>query len=240
MSEDCNTCPPEFGQNGFYETNADRIPVPGGYSPSEQIVYAEAMACLCETTDIATLRTLFLLLIQAHWSHKDNFGPHINNLGCLVFTREPDSPIVIRLTDDFKPDEAFSKPSIYVHIDQMAFQKLTQDNRDGFSPDLGTVYRSWRTLSTLTVSHYHSSEDIAFKMADNSMYFLLGIRESIMQKLPLPMFEPQSVGPAQKTERNPDVCFRVDSKINFNGNYNISTSIESHRLKQFAISVAPK
>jgi len=239
MSDDSN-CPPEFGQDGFFTSNADRIPEPGGYSPDEKIIYAEAMECFCKPVDIATFRQLFLLLTQAHWTHKDNFGPHIDGLGCLEFSRGAESPIAIRLTDDFKTDEAFSKPSIYVMVDKMDFQKLVQDNRDGFSPDLGTVYRSWRTLSTLTVSHYNPSEDIALKMADNSMYFFLGIREELMQKLPLPMFEPQAVGPAQRIEKSPDVCYRVDSKITFNANYNISTSIESHRLARFRVEVNPE
>lgn len=239
MTDNCNNCPPPFGTEGVLN-NADSIPVPGGYSPQEKIIYAETLDCYCKPMDIANMRQLFLLLAQSHWANSQNFGPHIAGLECLTFTRESDSALQIRLDSDYNQSDTFNKPSIYVSIDRMAFQRLSQDNRDAFSDDLGTAYRSWVTASTLTLAHYHAASDIAFKMADNSMYFLLGVMEPIMAKLPIPKYDPIDVGPLQIIEKGPDRCFRVDAKILINCHYNVSTSIESSRLKQFALEMAPK
>ena len=228
---------PNFGQPGFYKSNSDQTPNPGGFSPSERVVYADAYECLDRPLDIANLRQLFLLMTQAHWSSPLNYGANGAGLECLVYDRSEAPELEVRLAHDFKAEVAWKKPSIFVQVDRMQFTQTVIDNQTGRSPDLSTVERYWKVKSMLVVSHYHPSADIAARMADNTMFFFLGIGESLMQRLNLQSFVPQEIGSLQKIDSSPDPCFRVDSSILLTYTFNITTAIEGHRLKQFSLEI---
>jgi hypothetical protein len=227
----------------YADSNRERLPDPAsGYSPGERRLYAEAFECMRDTVfDLASMRRLFTILLQAHWSHTGNFLPHAKGLECLTYNPEAENggPLIVRSEYDFDEQNSFTTPSIYVGVDRMNFQKMSVDSKIGDSDDLATTYRQWQTVSTLKVSHFNRSSDVVQRMADNTMFFLLGIRESLMHKFPIRAMDPVDSGQLMLVRKSPERCFRADAAVSITYSFDISTTIESHRLRQFIFEITP-
>lgn len=201
-------------------------------------LYARAMQCMTQPLNGQNLRTIFLLLAQAHYSDPKNYGYLEEALGCLVYDgpNNANSRLFVELTQEYDIHKFARRPAVYVGFDQpFQFKKLDMGHQqdgtsDNSGKDLGFI-----VTNVLSLIHIASDIDTALLLADSSASFFLGIRDSIRNRLQLLSFEPLTISPPALFEKAPERFFRVDVQFALSYNYTVHVNIESHRLKKFAM-----
>lgn len=195
--------------------------------------------CMSEPLTLVNLRAIMLLLTKAHYSDADNFGVFAEELACLV-AEDPKSNLNIGL--DFIPSakNPSPRPAIWVNLEGCKFVKKVMDNRsDGSDDNSRTTYVKIQEV-VFNLAHVHESVDIALMMAETTADFFAGIRPHLMGKLNISMFEVLEISKPKLTEQAPERYFEVDVVIQMMFSSTITTNIESHRLKKFALDLQPE
>lgn len=202
---------------------------------------SELNSCLTEPLTLVNLRAIMLLLTKAHYADADNFGTFSEELACVA--TDPDDPAgKLSIVLDFIPStkNPSPRPAIWVNLESCKFDKKVIDNLAAFSDDNSrTVYVKMQNV-VFTLTHVHESVDIALMMAETTADFFTGMRPHLMGTLNISMFEVTEIGKPKLPERAPERYFEVDVVIQMMFSSTVTTNIESHRLKKFALDLQPE
>lgn len=178
------------------------------------------------------LERYFLLLIRAHWSCPESFGPKLSEtLKGLAWRPDPlQRNIAIELDGS---TEAMKPHMIWLAVDNFRFRKMSLGNR----ADPGDVDNSVENYVVgcdcqLLAKHEAPSRATAKDMAWTTFSFLLGFSEGIMATTGASAFLPELLGAPQKEAPAPQTRFRVDVGCKLSLNVAVATTVESHLLKR--------
>jgi hypothetical protein len=178
------------------------------------------------------LERYFLLLIRAHWSCPESFGPKLSvTLKGLAWN--PD-PLLRDITIEIDGSTEPKKPHmIWLAVDNFQFKKLAMGNRAQPGDDSNALENYVVACDCqLLAKHEAPSRATAKDMAWTTFSFLLGFSEGIMTTTEASEFTPQLLGAPQREEPSPQTRFRVDVGCKLSLNVAVATTVESHLLKR--------
>lgn len=195
--------------------------------------------CLQAPLTLTNLRAVLTLLVRSHYSSPKNFGLFENELACLAI--DPDAQTnTLTVGLDFVPNinNPSPRPAIWINFMGATFDKNVIDNFVKYSEDnSGSTYARLQKVS-YDIVHTHDSVDIALMMAETTADFFMGMRPHLMNTLGLSFLEVSKISKPTQPERSPDKHYEVGISLDIVYNHVVSTNIESHRLKKFAIELA--
>lgn len=193
---------------------------------------SELAECLSrQPSTPSKLRRFFLLLLREHWSDPGNYGPDLQDtLSCMVWKPES-SYLTIELQGAKNP--ALLQHAIWLNLGNFRPRKLSIGNRAGFEEDNATDIYATACTAQLLIHHDAPSLDVAFDMAWSTFCFLFGFQEAILEGLggEGAGFMPTVVAEPRQEEPGPKERFRVDVGADLSLNVFVSTTRESHTLK---------
>lgn len=180
-----------------------------------------------------TLRRAFLLSLRTHYSDPAHFGHYQALVGGLCYADGPDSVMDIELMHVYDPAKLNSRPAIYLGFRPQTYQRLSGDGGyAGTSDDGASSTYLMSTTGQMLVRHVAPVADMALLMGEISAEFFFGMRPLFMQQLCLRQFDLASLSDPRVVEKAPDRMIFVDLVCTLNYTTQITTSIESHRLKK--------
>ena len=204
-------------------------------------LYNELAGCAAQSPLVPSkLRRFFLLLLRAHWSDAGNFGPDLQeSLGCLEWA-PTGSKMGVELQGAQNVDTL--RHMVWVRLGNFQARQVAFGNRGTASEDGATERYIMPCTAQLLISHDSPSIDESFDMAWSTFCFLMGFQDSIIDALggEGAGFKAQLVGEPQQAEISPKERFRVDVGASLSVNVAVATTLESHRLKRIALTLAPQ
>ncbi len=183
------------------------------------------------------LERYFLLLIRAHWSCPESFGPKLSEtLKGLAWN--PD-PLQRDITIEIDGTEVSTKPHmIWIAVDNFRLRKIALGNRAQPGDEDNSVENYVVACDCqLLAKHEAPSRATAKDMAWTTFSFLLGFTEGIMSTIEASAFTPELIGSPQKEQPSPQTRFRVDVGCKLSLNVAVATTVESHLLKRVDLYV---
>jgi hypothetical protein len=199
---------------------------------------ADLHKCMGEPLTLTNLRSIMLLLTRSHFSKAQNFGAFEKNLECYVYDDDPKTSQISIGLDFIPSDENPSpRPAVWVGLLPVKFGKVVFNNFAGSSDDNSRSDHTKIQIVPVKITCVADSSDIALAMAETLASFFMGMREHIMSKLQLHMFEVEEISQLRIKEKQPEQYFEVDVTMTMTFSCMITANIESHRLKQFVLDV---
>ena len=186
------------------------------------------------------LERYFLLLLQAHWSCPESFGPKLSaTLAPLAWNPDPlKRDISIEL--DGAENVGTKKHMLWITVGNYRFQKLAMGDDGGGSENNAEDTLVVGCNCQLLVRHEAPSRTYAQDMAWTTFSFLLGFKRGILSATGGSAFNPKLLGEPQMTKPFPARSFRVDVGCELSLNVAMATTVESHTLKRVYLDQAPR
>ena len=193
--------------------------------------------------DVINMRRIFLLMMRLHYSDAGNYGSYADDLSGLIWHERDDSPLLVDLLHVYNWDRPSPRPALYVGFDSYDFKSSGINSDSGENEDGSQEYKTKIVSTNLILRHVAAGADVCQLMAENSVSFLEGTRPFLLNRLRnsgLLKFDASKIGEVQLREKSPDRHFTVDAICPLAFNFVITTNIESHRIKKFALALRPK
>lgn len=195
------------------------------------------------------VRRLFTSATQVHWSNPDH---HLgtgdgDTLGCIQWvpgeTPDVDEPAFggvptderLTVTSIFTFDEKNPQQGVYVGTGDMSLEKKMLNNLSAVSKDNATETFLHVASIAVTFKHIHRDPDIALAMANSTNVFLYAMRKELKQHPHFMGFDPVAQSQPTQIEKSAERYFSVDLAWQFEFNYMVDVTLESHRLKKYGI-----
>lgn len=188
---------------------------------------------------MASMRRLFLLFTQAHFSNPEHYGYLKDNLCALFYNADdPDkSPLQVELTNvyDSTKDAPF-KPAVYVRFNALKMDKQVINNSAGLDGGIGDRdHFTQKATGELTLVALHQEFDLASLLAESAYVMFMGLRVPLMQQLGLNAFDGLGFAKGEERGTPPTRLFSVEAKFQVEFQFNVDQILEGHLLKKVAI-----
>lgn len=185
------------------------------------------------------LRRVFLLLSRSCFSSVEGY----NNLSGYELTDPPvthsddkyANKINVELEYVYNPEEVNSRPSVFIGLGDVQYERQVVGDIAGASDDYSTTYYAGQSQTQLAVKHISTSPDLCYAMADQTVKFYLAIKPLLES---LPGFADLRLGTISKVriidpdrERN----FQVDVIFPIVFMFAWTTRTEDQRLKEIGL-----
>jgi hypothetical protein len=178
------------------------------------------------------LERYFLLLLQAHWSCPESFGPKLStSLASLAWNPNPqERDILIEL--DGAENVGTKKHMLWLTVSNYRFHKIAMGDDGGGSENNAEDTFVVGCDCQILIRHEAPSRHTAQDMAWTTFSFLLGFKPGIMDVTKASAFNPKLLGEPQVVKPFPARSFRVDVGYELSFNAAMATTVESHILKR--------
>jgi hypothetical protein len=185
------------------------------------------------------LRRIFLLLSRSCFSKVENY----NELSGYELTDPPVTysqdkyakKINVELEYVYDPEEVNARPSVFVGLGDVQYERQVMGDIMGSSDDHSTTYYAGQSQTQLTVKHISTSPDLCYAMADQTVKFYLAIKPMLEG---LPGFADMRLGTISKVRMiDPDKekNFQVDVIFPIVFMFAWTTRTEDQRLKEIGM-----
>lgn len=192
--------------------------------------------------DVINMRRIFLLLMRLHYSDAANYGDYSQDLSGMTWDESEKSPMLIDLLYLYNWDRPSPRPAVYVGFKDYVFKPSGINSEAGSNEDGSQTYQTKIVTTRLVLRHVAPGGDLAQLMAENSISFLEGVRPMLLSRLRhsgLMKLDANVIGEPVLREKSPDRHFTVDAAGELAFNFVITTNLESHRIKKFAMQLRP-
>jgi len=210
-------------------------------TPLDKLPYPVFLPDLCRELDAceeqapftpSELERYFLLMLRAHWSCPESFGPKLaTSLAPLAWYPDPQKR-EISIEADGAENVGTKRHMLWLNIGNFRFHKLAFGDRGEASENNAEETFVVGCDCQLLVRHEAPSRHTAMDMAWTSFSFLLGFKEGIMSATQGSAFNPKILGEPQMVKQFPVRSFRVDVGCELSLNIAVATTVESHILKR--------
>jgi hypothetical protein len=194
--------------------------------------------------DPVVLRKLFTSALQVHWENPEH---HLNtigsaDLGCLQFSADTAAGVLpsdtLTVAPLFTYDETRPFQGVYVGVGDMQLQKVAIDSYGGHNADNSSHTNTTVGSASITFKHIHSSPDTVTLMASSTQVFLHALREHLKGAPDFLSMDSAVFSTAKQIEKSSERYFEVDLVWQLRFNYRVAISLESHRLKKYAMDLS--
>lgn len=194
--------------------------------------------------DPVVLRKLFTSALQVHWENPEHHLSTIgsDDLGCVKYTEDTTDGTLpseaINVAPLFTYDEKKPFRGVYVGIGDMQVQKIALDSYGGHNYDNSAHTTTTVGTVGITLKHVHSSPDTVTLMASSTQVFLHALREHLKGAPDFLSMDPSVFSTARQIEKTSERYFEVDLSWQLRFTYRVAISLESHRLKKYAMELS--
>jgi len=194
----------------------------------------ELLQCAPLPNTASKFRRMVMLFLRAHYSSSENY-PDDASFKCLVYSPDKkDSTLEVGFShlDDFSDPDNY--PGIFVTIGDVKFTKLGMGNRAGYSEDLATTHMTKQADLALVIQHVAKEAHVAYDMADMTAFVLTAMAHPMVLNSGALSMEVEGFGKPITKNESPSDYYTVALVVKISYTFNVSRSIESHRIKTIA------
>lgn len=211
-------------------------------TPVEVESISGLLKCLEQPRSLNQLRTAFLLLLRFHYASAANYPDDLEALKCLVY--DPDNPgdttLSVEFSHVFDPNKTDNFPGVFVDKTDLRLNRHSMGNLAGFSFDTSREDSSHIASMRINITHVAKEAAVASDLAESTMVLLVGMEPVLRDRLGLLELRVEGVNQGQKAKDQPDRYHRDVVSVVASYEYAASVTLESHRIKKFAVAFKPE
>lgn len=198
------------------------------------------MSCPAQSLDSVSLRRVFLLATRELFSHPENFAELSEELSRYKYsTDEKTSSLAVELDYVYNPKNLSARHAVYVGIGDLDFSVEYLDHRAGVNDDRSQHVFVQPAKTSLMIRCVTPLPDESLRLATIALGYFFGMRPLFMQQLSLTRFDLGKLSAPSLVEKAPTALYESVMVATIAFNFEITSTIEGHRIKTFSLATAP-
>lgn len=202
------------------------------FLPHEVSLASDLLACATAPVTASNMRRTVMLLLRAHFSHGDNYGPGFDHLRCAVWAPENAGTLRVGYYPDFDDERPDDYPAVLVGFGGVALQRLVLGDYLGSSQDNATTFMVKDASLTLNVLCIAKQAGDAYDLAEMSARVITALATPMALRAGANSLEVTGWGVPAKELPTPDKYYAVAMNVRVGYNLLVSRSVESHRIRR--------